>query len=97
MESLLGWLSRTGLRRGLGGEGWPWLLLAASAFVLRRARRSQVETIATLKVEPGDRFEIVALDRRRRAARRRRKQRSGPVAAPEPRHQGGAALGGVTS
>jgi hypothetical protein len=66
MESLLRRLARSGLRRGLGGDGWPWLLLAAAAYTLRRARQGPKETVAILRVQPGDRFEIRAVERRRR-------------------------------
>jgi hypothetical protein len=66
METLLRRLSRAGLRRGLGGEGWAWLLLAASAFTLRRAMRESPATVAVLRVRPGDRFEIAAVERRRK-------------------------------
>lgn len=66
MAPLLRWLRRTGLHRGLAGEGWPWLALAASAFLWERARRERVETVARIKVQAGDRFVIRAVDRRRR-------------------------------
>lgn len=66
MDALLRRLSRTGLRRGLGGEHWAWLLLAGAAYLLRRARRSEAAS-TTLALEPGHSYlvRLVSAPRRR--------------------------------
>lgn len=55
MDALLKRLSRAGLRRGLTGEHWAWLVLAGAAYLLRRARRPE-EAVTTLAVAPGERY-----------------------------------------
>lgn len=69
MNALLKRLSRAGLRRGLAGEHWAWLVLAGAAYVLRRARRPE-RSVATLALEPGQRYlvRLVSPQRRRRVA-----------------------------
>lgn len=47
--------TRTGLRRGLGGEHWAWLVVAGAAYVLRRARRPD-ERVEQIDLQPGDRY-----------------------------------------
>ena len=55
VDSLLRRVARSSFRRGLAGEHWAWLLIAASAFVLRRARRPG-ERVERIKLEQGDRY-----------------------------------------
>jgi hypothetical protein len=55
LDSLLRRVARSGLRRGLAGEHWAWLVIAAAAFVLRRARRPDTR-VERIKLEPGDRY-----------------------------------------
>ncbi|MHB1548228.1 MAG: hypothetical protein ACYCX8_05765 [Acidimicrobiales bacterium] len=49
---------RTGFRRGLRGGDPLWLVLGASAWMVRRARRSRHEVVYRTRAEPGDRLEI---------------------------------------
>jgi hypothetical protein len=58
MDSLLGQLVRRALRRGLAGEHWAWFVLAATAFLLRRARRPDRHAGFTVGVEEGQRYEV---------------------------------------
>ena len=55
MDALLRKLSRTGMRRGLGGEHWAWLLLAGAAYLLRRGR-VRPEASATVDLKAGERY-----------------------------------------
>ncbi|MHB1552843.1 MAG: hypothetical protein ACYCSX_07495 [Acidimicrobiales bacterium] len=55
VDSLLRRVARSGLRRGLAGEHWAWLVIAAAAFLLRRARRPGGR-VARIDLEPGDRY-----------------------------------------
>lgn len=55
MDALLRRLTRTGLRRALGGEHWAWLVLAGAAFVLRRGRKAEKPS-TKLDLEPGQRY-----------------------------------------
>lgn len=55
VDAALRRLTRSGLRRGIGGGGWPWLALAAAAYLLQRARRPDADA-ATVELRPGDRY-----------------------------------------
>lgn len=55
MDALLRRLSRTGLRRGLHGEHWAWLVLAGAAYLLRRGLE-RPEASATVDLTPGERY-----------------------------------------
>lgn len=75
MDALLRRLTRIGLRRGLSGEHWAWLLMAGAAFFLRRTRQTEEQT-TTLELAPGERYLVRLVDpggrgRRRRGVRRR--------------------------
>lgn len=60
IDRLLRKATSAGLRRGLSGEHWAWLLVAGAAFVLRRARTPSDDTV-TLDLSPGDRYEVAVL------------------------------------
>ena len=47
--------ARTGLRRGLAGEHWSWLVVAGAAYLLERARRPD-ERVERISLEPGERY-----------------------------------------
>lgn len=49
--------TRTGLRRGLSGEHWAWLVVAGAAYVLQRARRPDDDPV-TIDLEPGERYVV---------------------------------------
>ena len=55
MDALLRRLARAGFRRGLAGEHRAWLLVAAAAYVLRRARRPSERT-ERIRLRAGDRY-----------------------------------------
>lgn len=67
IDSLLRRATRTGLRRGLGGEHWAWLVVAGAAYMLQRARRPDTRT-EQIDIRPGERY-LVSLQPR--FARRR--------------------------
>lgn len=57
MDALLRRLGRTGLRRGLTGEHWAWLVLAGAAYLLRRGRERPAAS-TTVDLTPGERYLI---------------------------------------
>ncbi|MGC8472640.1 MAG: hypothetical protein ACP5PM_10170 [Acidimicrobiales bacterium] len=61
-------MARSSLHRGLAGEHWAWLVIAAAAFVLRRARRPD-KRVERIDLEPGDRY-LVTLQPRGARTRR---------------------------
>ncbi|HTX62687.1 MAG TPA: hypothetical protein VMD28_03560 [Acidimicrobiales bacterium] len=62
IDSLLRRATRAGMRRGLAGGHWAWLVIAAAAYVLRRARRPE-DRVERIDLRPGDRY-LVTLQRR---------------------------------
>lgn len=56
MDWLLRRLSRAGFRHGMAGEHWAWLVLAAAAYLLRRARRDGHDPILSRRLHPGERY-----------------------------------------
>jgi hypothetical protein len=61
MGYLLRRLSREGLERGVSGGNWAWLVVAASAFILRRAMR-QSATTTTIDVKSGETWVVSRVD-----------------------------------
>ena len=57
MDALLRRLARAAVRRGLAGD-WAWLVIGASAFVLRRALRRKDDLVSSLKISPGEQILI---------------------------------------
>ena len=62
MDRLLQRLARSAARRGLGGEHWAWLLLAVSAYALRRARRRPDPLVTSTRLGVGESV-VISLDR----------------------------------
>jgi hypothetical protein len=60
MERLLGYLLRTGTRKGLSGSrGWAMLAIGAGAVrLLRRMSAPKPEVVWRQRLAPGDRFEV---------------------------------------
>jgi hypothetical protein len=58
VDYLLRRLVRTSMRRGLAGEHWAWLLLGATAWVLRRALRPPGPVVLSTPIERGERLLI---------------------------------------
>jgi hypothetical protein len=61
MDVLLRRFLRAGVRRGLAGN-WYWFLLAGSTFILRRALNDRGGAISTLKLAPGEQLLISVRD-----------------------------------
>jgi hypothetical protein len=55
VDRLLRRLSRTGLRRAMAGEHWAWVVIAAAAFILRRAR-SREDRVTSIDLHPGESY-----------------------------------------
>lgn len=55
IDALLRWATRSGLRRGLAGEHWAWLVIGITAYALQRSRRPS-EHVERLRLRPGDRY-----------------------------------------
>jgi hypothetical protein len=53
---------RAGVRRGLGGN-WYWFLLAAATFFLRRVVNDRSNMVSTVTVAPGEQVLITVRDR----------------------------------
>ncbi len=62
MDILLRRFFRAGVRRGLGGN-WYWFLLAGATFFLRRVLNDRAGTVSTLTVAPGEQVLISVRDR----------------------------------
>jgi uncharacterized membrane protein YgcG len=57
MDVLLRRLLRAAVRRGLAGD-WTWLVIAACAYVLRRALNDEGDVVSSLRILPGEKFLI---------------------------------------
>ena len=62
MDVLLRRFLRAGVRRGLAGN-WYWFLLAGSTFVLRRVLNDRTSVVSTVTVSPGEQVLITVRDR----------------------------------
>lgn len=62
MDFLLRRFLRAGIRRGLGGN-WYWFLLAGSTFFLRRVLSDRSSAVSSLTVSPGEQVLITVRDR----------------------------------
>jgi len=54
MDKVLRRLWRASFRRGLGGDGWSWLVLGGAAYLLHRSRRESTTPLETLTLSPGE-------------------------------------------
>ncbi|HXW38531.1 MAG TPA: hypothetical protein VEJ44_02460 [Acidimicrobiales bacterium] len=54
MDYLLRRLVKVATRRGMRGEHWAWFALAAGAYVLQRARRSQEPVVVSRRMHVGE-------------------------------------------
>ncbi len=69
---MLGFLLRTGVRRGLLGGSRAWTVVAAGIFglrVLKKVTGSEPEVVHTTRLRPGESL-VVSHDRPSRSARR---------------------------
>ena len=62
MDVLLRRFLRAGIRRGLGGN-WYWFLLAGATFMLRRVLNDRGGAVSTVTVAPGEQVLITVRDR----------------------------------
>jgi hypothetical protein len=62
MDVLLRRFLRAGVRRGLAGN-WYWFLLAGATFFLRRVLNDRTSVVSTLTVSPGEQVLITVRDR----------------------------------
>ena len=63
MDLLLRRFLRAGVRRGIGGN-WYWFLLAGATFFLRRVLNERPGPVSKLKVAPGEQLVITVRDRK---------------------------------
>ena len=61
MDLLLRRFLRAGVRRGLGGN-WYWFLLAGATFFLRRVLNERPGSVSTVTVAPGEQVLISVRD-----------------------------------
>jgi hypothetical protein len=61
MDFLLRRFLRAGVRRGLAGN-WYWFLLAGSTFLLRRVLNDRRSVVSSLTVTPGQQVLITVRD-----------------------------------
>jgi hypothetical protein len=62
VDLLLRRFLRAGVRRGVAGN-WYWFLLAGATFFLRRVLNERPSPVSTLKVSPGEQVLITVRDR----------------------------------
>ena len=62
MDVLLRRFLRAGVRRGLAGN-WYWFLLAGATFFLRRVLNERAGTVSSLTLSPGEQVLITVRDR----------------------------------
>jgi hypothetical protein len=58
VDALLRRLIRLGTDRGLAGQGGMWFALAASTWLMRRARRRRFGVVSRVPIKAGDRLVI---------------------------------------
>jgi len=62
MDALLRRFLRAGVRRGLAGN-WYWFLLAGATFFLRRVLNDRSSVVSSVRVSPGEQLLITVRDR----------------------------------
>ena len=62
MDVLLRRFLRAGVRRGLAGN-WYWFLLAGATFFLRRVLNDRTTNVSSLTISPGEQVLITVRDR----------------------------------
>jgi hypothetical protein len=62
MDVLLRRFLRAGVRRGLAGN-WYWFLLAGATFLLRRVLNERAGEVSSVTVAPGEQVLITVRDR----------------------------------
>ncbi|MGA2472066.1 MAG: hypothetical protein ABSG39_01050 [Acidimicrobiales bacterium] len=67
MDVLLRRFLRAGVRRGLAGN-WYWFLLAGATFFLRRVLNDRSSVVSSVTISPGEQVLITVRDRHAPAA-----------------------------
>jgi hypothetical protein len=62
VDVLLRRFLRAGVRRGLAGN-WYWFLLAGATFFLRRVLNDRSSVVSSVRVSPGEQLLITVRDR----------------------------------
>jgi hypothetical protein len=62
MDVLLRRFLRAGVRRGLAGN-WYWFMLAGATFFLRRVLNDRTSVVSSVTVSPGEQVLITVRDR----------------------------------
>jgi hypothetical protein len=62
VDLLLRRFLRAGVRRGVAGN-WYWFLLAGATFFLRRVLNDRATPVSSVKVSPGEQLLITVRDR----------------------------------
>ena len=62
MDVLLRRFLRAGVRRGLAGN-WYWFLLEGATFFLRRVLNARTGNVSSLTISPGEQVRITVRDR----------------------------------
>jgi hypothetical protein len=62
VDILLRRFLRAGVRRGIAGN-WYWFLLAGATFLLRRVLNDRTSAVSSVKVLPGEQLLITVRDR----------------------------------
>jgi hypothetical protein len=62
VDVLLRRFLRAGIRRGVAGN-WYWFLLAGATYLLRRVLNDRSSVVSTLRVSPGEQVLITVRDR----------------------------------
>jgi hypothetical protein len=62
VDILLRRFLRAGIRRGVAGN-WYWFLLAGATYLLRRVLNDRSSVVSTLRVAPGEQVLISVRDR----------------------------------
>jgi len=63
VDVLLRRFLRAGIRRGVAGN-WYWFLLAGATYLLRRVLNDQRSVVSTVTVSPGEQVLITVRDRK---------------------------------
>ena len=82
MDLLLRRFLRAGVRRGVAGN-WYWFLLAGATFFLRRTLNDRSSPVSSVTVKPGEQVLITVRDRNTPSRHRSLRPVPGPLAAGE--------------
>ncbi len=58
--TIIGWIYRTGLRRGTTGSHWAWIVVAVAARIIRNEVAREERAVISMPVKAGDRLIVSA-------------------------------------